>query len=61
MREAKIHEKGSSIDPSWRPKSSQVASKIEVKNKSNLRSLAKSEGMKFCGMRGAPGETIEGC
>ena len=37
FEEATNHEKVSNIGPSWSPKSSQVASKIEVKNHSNLK------------------------
>ena len=36
FQDTKNHEKVSNIGPSWSPKSSQVASKIEVKNHSNL-------------------------
>ena len=36
FQEAKNHEKVSNIGPSWGPKSSQVASRIEVENSSML-------------------------
>ena len=44
FQEAKKHEKVPNIGPSWGPKSSQVASKIEVKKNSMLNGKKQGPG-----------------